>query len=219
MSENTGICLQVGIMDSPELIYLAVPSWKHRRTLPPMFQLPEIVTDMYTDWEYFGMDADPCAIAFLINEYNQPNVHWVQGCLSPCYFHGESLTLLPSWMSVKNIVEEKPSKVWIPKITLDTLITELHLKTLDVLWLDIEGCEYTVLEAYSWRLKPAYISTEVHTYPKAVEPDILANKVAKMKALVTEQGYKIVIDKPTNIREGLAYTHELQFLRKDLCQI
>jgi len=66
----------------------------------------------------------------------------------------------------------------VPCITLDTLMTEYN--SIDYLKLDTEGHELTILQNYSWRVKPTFIKLE-HAHI-----DDLA-----MRALLESQGYMV----------------------------
>ena len=47
-------------------------------------------------------------------------------------------------------------------MTLDALIDKHNVKHIDFLKIDIEGIEYVVLDAYSWKVKPNLIKMEAN---------------------------------------------------------
>lgn len=68
-------------------------------------------------------------------------------------------------------------------ITLDTLIAEQDITSIDMLQLDVEGHELVVLRNYSWAIKPKVMRIE-HTY---------IDDVALVE-LLTKQGYHCFLE-------------------------
>ena len=73
-----GICVQIGLHDVAEYLYLAKPNWKEViGKQKELKQIPGSVADRFTCWRYYGVDADVgsnrqdageiwgCAIRFL----------------------------------------------------------------------------------------------------------------------------------------------------------
>ena len=154
-THSKGICLQIGLMTGTELEYLAEPNWEHE--IKPHFQVPQDIINLYPEWEYYGVDADPCSIAFLLqNKPTHPNIHYIQACLGAT----REIVSFPSWLSVENVEIEPPKTFLTPTISLNSLIHLLPVNTIDVLWLDIEGYELSVLSSYNWEVRPKYLSVE-----------------------------------------------------------
>ena len=67
-----------------------------------------------------------------------------------------------SGLAVRNAAANvgKVTQIQVPVVTLDSLLDMYSVKAVELLQLDIEGHELTVLEAYSWRLKPKFIRVE-----------------------------------------------------------
>lgn len=66
----------------------------------------------------------------------------------------------------------------VPCVTLDKLLEENGITSIDYLKLDTEGHETNILEAYSWKIKPTFIKLEhAHIDDK------------RMKILLEKQGY------------------------------
>jgi len=74
---------------------------------------------------------------------------------------------------------EEPVQV----ITLDNLLDKYNVSKIHTIKLDIEGAEVTVLENYSWRVKPDVMLIE-HRY----------SDQNRLHTILKEQGYELVFD-------------------------
>lgn len=228
MHSKVGTCLQCGLMGHPELLYLVWPTIEFDvMEIAEEFRVPDSILSRYDEWRYFGMDADPTGMANLLRQYReQDNVGWIVGCLGESTFvlpgldREESLekplVYFPAWMSVADPAVERPHHFYGLKIGLSDLVRSLGLTELAVLWLDIEGSEFSVLEQYDWHLRPEYLAVEVHCYPEPVTQSELSRRVARMESIVGSQGYRRVRSERSNFHDGQYHTHDLQFIREDV---
>lgn len=230
MHSKVGTCLQVGLMDNQELMYLVADDVERAMHGVSMdFWLPAEVLERYESWRYFGMDADPISIASKLKEFEpSEQVSWIQGTLGNANHPLPGLTAsasaesrlayMPSWLSIMDATVEKPRWVYTLKVGLSELLAALSVEHLSVLWLDIEGSELSVIEAFDGSVLPDYFAVEVHCYPEPVTEQLLAERVRFVKRNLLPHGYRCRVDRRSNFREGQYMTHDLQFMRSDLWQ-
>lgn len=90
---------------------------------------------------------------------------------------------------------------------LDDVLLFFDISELGMLAIDIEGDELAVFEEYSWNVKPAFITVEVHRQDQSLEEACVA-----IINLVEPHGYNVYNCQQSNYNR----TYELQFLRDDL---
>lgn len=74
----------------------------------------------------------------------------------------------------------------VPVKTLDTIVQESGFSSFDVLCIDIEGMDYDVLAAYSFRVRPTVIVVEDH------ESDLATITESRVYSLLHGQGYRLI---------------------------
>ena len=187
---STGVCVQIGLHKTTEYLYLVNPIFQESKQPPAV---PEPLKK-FDKWIYYGIDVDPCSICEMLNRYpKHPDIHWIAAGISAStkvlkynsWYIGESRNHPPFHAAA---------------LTFDSLIDGLQLQKIDVLAIDIEGTELELFENYSWRIKPQFIAVESHKE----QHDTLIS-------MICSKGYKNIVNKGTNYRDGKYYTRELQF--------
>ena len=193
---NEGICIQIGLNETAEYLYLSEPDWKEKmRVIDPLEILPESL-HQYTSWRYFGIDRDPASIILMMNKYpNRENIVWIQSFL---HENVSTLEYTESWLN-------NFRRFLMFTMSFDMLVDALEIDSIDVLAIDIEGDEEILFNKYSWRLKPKYITVEAH------------ENADTLHELVTGRGY-VPFQRSEEAYRDTHYIHrQLQFLRADLC--
>ena len=216
----TGTCLQIGLDGIAEYIYLTHPNWKdHMHAhIEPLKHVPKALD--YKEWQYFGVDVNPTSIDFMAYRYRLKNAKFIIACVkgdNKVGFVNYVISRIAGDIYKKNVTYELNNDLvqtcYVVKMSLSTLINLLGLQTLDVLAVDIEGTEQEIFENYDWKIKPRYISVEMHH----LFPNFTMNQ-QEFEAIFTRQGYKKINEEDTN---GLptfpphCRTKELQFLLED----
>ncbi|MYB02046.1 MAG: FkbM family methyltransferase [Acidimicrobiaceae bacterium] len=225
MSETnrTGIVIQAGLGTGAEYLYLSKPDWKKYYDHKGIRSIPESVARLYDEWMFYGIDCDATSITHMCDKYGKHRLNkfkWILAFLTGDLDHDhpfcERLCEVNTW-SRKSDEDNLPYKHLVTAISLDDLLDNLSLPQLDILALDIEGSEVPLFETYSWRTKPLFINVEVHTYPEHYsKKEVLQANVEKIKGIIEDQGYEMILSKPTNFRKDIHYTHEMHFLHESL---
>lgn len=192
MSDATGICLQMGLFRTAEYLYL---TGTEKSEIDDLKGIPDFLE--YTNWKYYGIDCDPCSIAYMLQKYHTNKfAEWVLASINQGV--SPSMKYVPTWY----IGDADEAYYYVPTISFDTLIDSLGLEKIDILAVDIEGVELGMFKNYSWRLKPAYIAVESHNEQHIEILDV-----------IEKQGYKNTLNVETNFYDGCYHTRELQFVR------
>ena len=183
-----GTCIQLGIKDSPEYLYLTQPNWQshtHKRGKVRWGQIPKSITNIVTDWEYIGVDADIASITQMIDAHptQRSRVNWICAALSD----------KPELVSVHSFYESS-KKYQMQTTTLDSLLESIAPKEITVLAMDLDGWEHRIFQNFSFKWKPKFIALEMHLTneisvrsTKRKTPD-----TEKTIDIFKENGYKIV---------------------------
>ena len=156
-------------------------------------QIPFSVLKGIDRWRYFGIDACPKSITRLAEMFFEiPSASLIHACVKGTHK-----------LCKVDIFREPPYFVKNISITFDDLIKYLKIDRIDVLAMDIEGDEVSVLENYSFRIIPKFIAVESH------EKYYLGN-YGRLEAFLVDKGYKLLVSEMTN--EG--NTREYQFIHK-----
>ena len=208
-----GVCVQIGLARTAEYIFLVEKNWKEvaqqRRVDDPCNSIPEYFIDKYTDWKYYGIDADPGSIEYLslIYKYlNTDDVTWIQAFIRDV--ESEKIARVKSLISLSD-----KRYLYVPTISLSDVFAFFKIDALDILAIDVEGAEKGIFETYDWEIKPAFISVEVHPDSLREPSTTLKKNIASMTDVLEKNGYTLHFECPSNIRDGETFTHELHFLR------
>ena len=211
MDKNKGICVQIGIGSSAEYSFLTRPDWReinnNQETNNTQYYLPIEITNLVSDepWLYYGIDCDPYSIIGMSLKYPEVD-NWLIANITP-----ESLGLRRvdrSWffMCEQEECSIKPS-IAIPCLSLSDALKMLDIEYIDVLAIDIEGDEVPVLESYDFKIKPCFITVEIHVWPP------FENWRTRILDCLTSHGYTLVKEIKTNILMEIP-TIEAQFKLK-----
>lgn len=192
---NFGIAIQIGLFKTAEFSYLGHKDWRERIPVDPLKCVPETVQSSIGQWRYFGVDACPRAVSRLAQDfYTIPNAALIHACVKGT----------PNRLTKIGLFREAPHFVKSFSITLDMLVDALEIDRLDVLAIDIEGNEYEVLQGYSFRLRPRFLTVESHE-PQFHWENRLAHYIKSL-------GYKLINEQMTNHGNTIEY----QFLDSHL---
>lgn len=186
-------CLQIGIHAYAEYAYLVgYPDVARDRLIWKPSDLPEDAT-----WDYYGVDGDPICILDWCDK-KIPNSHWINVFL----WNGTGIIRANE---IKDALPTSQNRFdpnfFVGSITLSQLIRSLDIDDLEILAMDIEGCEMEVFHEYDWSLRPRYLIVETHSDDIKIS---LAN-------LFISHGY-IEVDQ---ILTNSGMTTELIYLRGD----
>jgi len=205
-SGKQGVCVQIGLHDVAEFLYLAKPNWRENLAdQESLKQIPASVAGRFRSWRYYGVDSDVGSIVKMIEKYgNGANTHWVQAAVGMI---PAQLLKLRSYFAGGHFIGFGCS--------LQRLFSLLNLRHVDVLVMDVEGSEIRIFETYNWVIKPAFISIEVHGNHRntsSTNPAMLNQHIHVLDSILTRQGYKQMKKEYTNLNTTGYATCELQYL-------
>ena len=78
-----GVCVQIGLHDVAEYLYLAKPNWRESLAVQDSLkQIPDSVADRFASWRYYGVDCDVGSIVKMLDKYgNSARTHWVHAAV------------------------------------------------------------------------------------------------------------------------------------------
>lgn len=201
-----GVCVQIGLFDIAELLYLAQPNWKANiEKQTEINQIPVSVADRFSSWRYLGVDCDGGSIVKMLEKYgNSHGVQWVHAAVGK---YPDQMTKLLSHFGKGYFYGYGCS--------LQRLFQLLGLSQVDVLKVDIEGHEIGMFACYDWKIRPAYISVEVHgdhNHTSKANPVMLMQHIDIVHRTLAGQGYKQIGNIKTNPNSTGYCTCELQYL-------
>ena len=224
-------CIQIGLHGTCEYLYLAKENW--RDLMPEQLEIKRLPDSLLPHLEpgsfkYYGVERSPVFLGKIMEQFqfSGANIEWICAQLSTAYGALPRLHHANDQYP-ENIYGEDIHNVnyFVPAIDLDTLITGLDIKNLDVLAMDIEGDEDYLLKMYTWLQKPKFITIETH-YANILQLENeeeynLGARTANLKSLICSQGYKCILEQETNetresIASGTENNFEIQFLREDI---
>ena len=200
-----GVCVQLGLHNVAEYLYLARPNWKDvMGEQEELKQLPDSLTDKFVSWRYYGVDYDVGSIQKMLEKYgNVASAHWVGAAVG---VESDRLMRLPSYFTRGHFLSFACS--------LQRLFSLLNLSHVDVLVIDVEGDEISIFENYDWVVKPSFISVEVHgdhNHTSKADPVLLDKHLAWMHGTLTSKGYRLLKKEYTNYNTTGYCTCELQY--------
>ena len=190
---KTGICVQIGLCNSAEYLYLVDPNWRELLYEQPVLkQIPSELRD-FENWMYVGIDQDPFSIALMMERHSSAErTSWVSTGIK----NSDSEIIISGSAVPKSIglycAYTQP---------LTKVLRDLGIHRIDVLAMDIEGAEMEFWETYNWVMLPRYVALEAH-YDYA-DP---------LKKIFALRGYELILQEETNIGGGIGSTQELHFL-------
>ena len=188
---EVGVCIQLGLHNTAEYLYLTEDNWKDIE-VDALNRVPHSGVD---EWCYYGIDAEGESISMMLRQHvHNPRAIWIQSYIAP------GPTQLVKYKLFGGN-EPRPS-YFAPTISFDKMLSELNIKRIDVLAVDIEGTEYELFEAYGWNIKPRFISVELHN---------TSHTDTSFITLIESIGYDTVLYTPTNLRNGTYFTREAHF--------
>lgn len=191
-----GVCVQIGLFLTAEYAYLADETWRGRMKYQPrLLQLPKQIYEKMDTWSYFGVDECPTSTAHL-GVLHWGDCRWVTASIGVGHHISQVNT---------RFTPENNGKVYAVQIPLHALFKELGLSVVDVLAMDVEGMELMIFEHFDWKIKPRYITVEVHSFPEFID------NYDKLLPLIEKQGYSINEITPTNINSPTPTT-EVSFI-------
>jgi len=160
----TKFFIEIGTADFDTLLPLAKKGWKGIFVEPVKYLLDNL--ERIDGCEYENAAISNFNGETTINYDPEPKEEWQKGIgyitrRKDNYIPFRYEPSKPSchfWThDFENIIKEP-----VQCMTLDALIDKHNVKHIDFLKIDIEGMEYVVLDAYSWRIKPELIKMETN---------------------------------------------------------
>jgi len=203
--------VQIGIDKYPELYYLALDNWSenHQATGDHIYQ--NIPKDFGEKWKLYAVDMNPASIDIVQRLYPLKRIEYVCAALTD----GESRVYENKANPHQQAMLSDDYEFHVAAITLRELFEGLGLKDVEVLMIDIDGFEYSVINSYDWSLKPKMIILEIHNATEFSRQELVD--------IIVGQGY--AIDKiepndpnfdsidPTNIEAYHGHSINVRFLR------
>lgn len=201
-----GVCVQLGLHNVAEYLYLVRPDWREvMADQDALKKIPEVVSDRFSSWRYYGVDCDVGSIQKMLERYgNVSCAEWVHAAVG---MHEDSLVSLRGYFA-------RCAHFLGFGCSLQRLFEMLRLAQVDVLVMDVEGGEISILENYDWVLKPGFISVEVHgdhSHTSMANSVLLNRHIQVVDDILVRQGYKQVNKEMTNYTTGGYCTCELQY--------
>ena len=202
-----GVCVQIGLHNVAEYLYLARPNWKEvMGEQEELKQIPAAVSDRFTSWRYYGVDSDVGSVKKMLERYgNVSAADWVHASVGVA---SDRLMWLPSYFTGGQFIGFACS--------LQRLFWLLNLSRVDVLAIDVEGAEIGIFENYDWVVKPSFISVEVHGdhgHTSVRNAVLLDRHINIVDRILIGKGYEQVNKVWTNYNTTGYCTCELQFRR------
>ena len=163
-----GNCVQIGLHESAEGIYLAEEDWKlavlHLDKKKICGMSWEFLNAFdYLAWNYYGIDADPASVLKLIEEWGvSEDFKFIQALV--CERTGG---LVRSWHHLDYSMDPKPRQpYYCVSINLSDLLNQLEDEpgSIDLLIVDVDTYEWEIFRNYDFSVKPKYICTEVNLF-------------------------------------------------------
>ena len=134
-----------------------------------------------------AVEADPRTFAKLArNVAHDPGIEPVHAAIAG---HGGTVALFSSddsWNSAVAPVTNAADLVEVPSTTMDDLVSTLALHPLDVVKIDIEGMEWTILPSSLCLAEVQTVIGEIHPHVHEDDPDAFLDRVAAAHGLVRE---------------------------------
>ena len=213
-----GICIQAGLCNDAEYFYLTDPGWKEeiarQCSYDSHWHPHQKIIDSIDSWEYYGIEQSVGSVTAMANKFGDAG-HWLGARL-----------IGSSKLPYRSIRYKREVAPYVPNVTLDDVINGFRLERIDLLALDIENDEYSVLSNYDWHIRPATLSCEVHSYydyekllasPDGVEisvnpADTLERNCGLLETLLKDCGYSLYFKKCVNPWHEDFPTKELKFI-------
>ena len=201
-----GICVQIGLHQTAEYLYLVRPDWRDLIGQQDLLkQIPDSLADKFESWRYYGVDSDVASIVKMLEKYgNVPYSSWIQAAVG---LPNDQFLKVRSYFSGGSFLGFGCS--------LQRLFRLLDLSQVDVFIIDIEGGELRLFENYDWHIKPAYISVEVHgdhSNTSHTDRVLLEKNITFLHGFLTSKGYRLLKKEYTNLNTTGYCTCELQYL-------
>jgi FkbM family methyltransferase len=134
-----------------------------------------------------AVEADPRTFAKLArNVAHDPGIEPVHAAIAD---HGGNVALISSedsWNSAVAPAASTDELVEVPSTTVDDLVSRLALYPLDVVKIDIEGMEWTILPSSLCLDRAETVIGEIHPHAREDDPDAFLDRVAAAHGLVRE---------------------------------
>ena len=188
-ARDVNICMQIGLHATAEMVYLTESDWRAQIAEQPLVnQVPDIFD--YPKWIYFGIDCDPGSVILQEAKYRYEDAYWMCAKIAPESNFTHSF--------VRN-------HLLVPSLSFSSLLKLLDLDRIDVLKMDIEGCELEIFESYDFKIRPRFLSIETHDIYRE-------NCLSTLKAVLAKHSYTIINQMDTN--KGA--TVELQAIAEEI---
>lgn len=185
--------IQIGLLSTAEYSYLT-----NADPCPDSIGNKCLVFYSNDNWQYVGVEINPL---FCYNTANK--------------YRGQKRTFVCAGLGARSKIQRvnvpTDDNMHMPMhsvvMTINDLVRQLNIKSLDGVYIDIEGQEMEILRNYDWEFKPEFFGVEVHDFKE--NGKALEDNAKEIQCILEGQGYKISLKKNTNSDR----TMELQFTR------
>lgn len=181
--------IQVGLLSTAEYAYLTEDASNTPANDCLLFHSED-------KWQYVGVEINPMACYKTAEKYTKKNRKFL--CAG-----------LGSKKEIRQVLvhrdSDTPIIMSIPVITINDLVRQLSIKSLDGIYIDIEGQEMEILRNYDWEFKPEFFGVEIHDFKE--KGQALERNAEEAQSILIDQGYKKTFEKMTNADR----TIEMQF--------
>ena len=163
-----GNCVQIGLHDSAEGIYLAREDWRFavsqfdkEKACGTSWEFLNAFD--YLAWNYYGIDADPASILKLIEAWGlSEDYKFIQAFVT-----AKTGEIVEGWHHLDYEQEPEPRQpYYCVSINLSDLLNQLEDEpgSIDLLIVDVDTYEWEIFRNYDFSVKPKYICTEVNLF-------------------------------------------------------
>ena len=177
-----GVCIQIGLGHYPEYIYLVEDSWHEVYMGEPEARgiHQSVFQGVRSEgWKFYGIDCDPHSIAHVSGAFQEKG-YWILA-----YVSGSSETF--QQVDSLEFRDNAPDNMFIPIVSFAGILDHFRISDVDVLAMDIEGAEIEFFETYDWKVKPIFISVEVHSFNMDLE-----EAFSRIADCLRRQNYRVV---------------------------
>lgn len=191
-NSQSKIVVQIGLDTRAELTYLTTKPEKRRSKNEQLIDQGLGVPSnlLKYDYRFFGVDISTGSIDFCARRYwENPDHTFICAAIVP---DEQARLIRHSNFQGQDAYMYWGYSHWTAGITLNELFRSIG--GVDVLFMDIEGCEYEIFAKYDWEYKPDAIILETHAFVQkdtGIDRNTQYLNHLELEQSILDQGYEI----------------------------